>query len=192
MNWELFAKVTPNHSGTLSSRIHAATYRWESILKVRNGVKIKLRFGIDPEDLIPAEDGIVRENKTFSMINAFGFSWQRTKHTEAWVEIHLTLRFAWRKEILLKIGFIDEMRTAWGNREVPQTMILYFSLMWEISLHQIRMTLQSFLQGCSIIDYRVPYCARNLAKSSFSDMMRIQNTGFSMALSQTHLFYFCR
>ena len=26
------------------------------------------------------------------------------------------------KEILLEIGFIEEMRTTWGNKEVPQSL----------------------------------------------------------------------
>ena len=31
------------------------------------------------------------------------------------------------KEMLLEIGFIEEMRTTWGNKKVPQTFFPQFS-----------------------------------------------------------------
>ena len=36
------------------------------------------------------------------------------------------------KEILLKIGFVEEIRTIWGNKEAPETFFRKFSLFAKI------------------------------------------------------------
>ena len=38
------------------------------------------------------------------------------------------------KEILLEIGFIKEIRTIWGNKEVPQTFFRDFLCLWKYDL----------------------------------------------------------
>ena len=49
-------------------------------------------------------------------------SYPRTQQRDhrVWVEPRLCNKLV-LKEILLEIGFVEEMRTTWGNEEVPQT-----------------------------------------------------------------------
>ena len=106
-------------------------------------------------------------------------------------------------EITLEMSFVEEMRTTWGNKnKVLQTLFYYSLLSPKIDLNHLtpyhwQRYVSKFLDiriGClckiscgisiAMFDHetfltKFAYSARKIAKSSFSDVMKFRNAGYS-------------